>query len=133
MAGKELFLKHGFEVVEEAPPDFSLLAMKFRKGAPLPNFSGDWDERAKKYGKGLTIIKSDQCPYVAKAIREIGETAREQYGIEPNIIEVKSARQAQKAPSAYGGVFNLVYEGELLADHPVSNTRFKNIMNKTLK
>jgi GNAT superfamily N-acetyltransferase len=133
MAGKELFLKHDFEVVEEAPPDFSLLAMKFREKAPSPRFSGDWDKRLEKYGKGLTIIKSDQCPYVAKAINEIGETAREHYGMEPDIVEVKNARQAQKAPSAYGGVFNLVYEGELLADHPISNTRFKNIMNKALK
>ena len=31
MAGKELFLKHDFEVVDEAPPDFHLLVKRYKK------------------------------------------------------------------------------------------------------
>jgi hypothetical protein len=41
-------------------------------------------------------------------------------------------RQAQQAPSAFA-IFNLSYNGQLLADHPISNTRFTNIMNKVLR
>jgi hypothetical protein len=129
MAGKELFLKNGFEVVDTAPLDFELLVKKFKKSAPLPKFKGDWDKRLGKYGKGLTIIRSDQCPYVAKAFREISQTAQSTYGIKPRVIELRSSKEAQRAPSPFG-VFSIILDGKLVADHPISNTRFVNIMNK---
>jgi len=132
MAGKELFLKNGFEVVDEAPPDFELLVKKFKKSAPSPKFKEDWEKRLKPYGKGLTIICSDQCPYVAKSVKEINETAQREYGIKPKIIELRNCRKAQSAPTAYG-IFSIVYSGKVVADHPISNTRFLNIMNKELK
>jgi len=131
MAGKELFLKNGFEVVDQAPPDFELLVKKFGN-APSPEFKGDWGKRLSKYNKGLTIIRSDQCPYVAKSVKEISETAQKKYGIKPNIIELKTCKQAQIAPSAFA-IFGIVYDGKLLAEHPISNTRFKNIMDKILR
>ena len=45
MAGKELFLKNGFEVVDQAPPDFELLVKKFKKNTPTPKFKGEWEKR----------------------------------------------------------------------------------------
>ena len=85
MVGKELFLKNGFEVVDTAPPDFELLVKKFAD-LPSPKFTGDWLNRASQYGSGLTIIQSAQCPYVAKSVKEITETAENKYGIKPKII-----------------------------------------------
>jgi GNAT superfamily N-acetyltransferase len=131
MAGKELFVKLGFEVVDTAPPDFELLAKKFKKSAPSPRFKGDWDRRLHKYSKGLTIIRSDQCPYVAKSTSEILETAEYTYGIKPKVIDLKDSKQAQNAPSPFG-IFNILLNGKLVADHPISNTRFINIMKKEL-
>lgn len=132
MAGNELFLKLGFEVADKAPPDFELLAKKFKKSSPSPKFKGDLDKRLRKYGKGLSIISSDQCPYNTKFVREIAETARKTCGIQPKLIHLKSSRQAQSAPSPFG-VSALILDGKLVADHPVSNTRFKNIMKNGLK
>jgi GNAT superfamily N-acetyltransferase len=132
MAGKGLFLKNAFEVVDQAPPDFELLVKKFKKNTPLPKFKGDWEKRLSKYGSGLTIIRSDQCPYVAKSVKEINETAQKKYGIKAKMIELKNCRQAQNAPSAFA-VFGIIYNGKLFADHPISKTRFLNIMNKELK
>ena len=132
MASKELFLKNGFEVVDTAPPDFELLAKRFKKSAPSPKFKGDWERRLRKHDKGLTIIRSDQCPYVAKALREISETAQKTYGFKPRIVELKSSKQAQSAPSPFG-VFSIILDGKLVADHPISNTRFVNIMKKELR
>jgi ribosomal protein S18 acetylase RimI-like enzyme len=132
MAGKDLFLKNGFEVVDKAPPDFELLVKRFKKTAPLPKFKGDWERRLSEYDQGLTIIRSDQCPYVAKSVKEIIETAQKEYGLKPRIIELKNSKQAQNAPSAFA-IFSIIHNGKLVADHPVSNTRFRNIMNKELK
>jgi hypothetical protein len=131
MAGKELFVKKGFEVVDTAPPDFELLVKKFNKNAPTPRFKGNWEKRLSQYGKGLTIIRADQCPYSVKNVKEISETAEKQYGLKPSIIDLKNCQEAQNSPCPFG-TFCIVYNGKLIAPHPISNTRFINIMNKIL-
>jgi len=131
MAGKELFVKNGFGVVDKAPPDFELLVKKFNKNAPTPKFKGDWEKRLSQYGKGLTLIRADQCPYSVKNVKEISETAEKVYGIMLNMIDLKNCQEAQNSPCPFG-TFCIVYNGKVIADHPISNTRFKNIMNEIL-
>jgi len=58
--------------------------------------------------------------------------ARKTYKLKPQIVEIKTYRQAQNAPTPYSA-FAVIYNGQLLADHQISATRFKNIMNKILK
>jgi len=129
MAGKELFLKNGFEEVDKALPDFTLLARRFRKTAPAPSFKGQWDKKLKKFAKGLTIISCGQCPFGAKMVDAIARIARDRYAIEPRIVEYKSYRQAQNAPWPYA-VSGVIHNGRLVADHPISGRRFQNIMEK---
>ena len=131
MVGKELFLKNGFEEVEKAIPDFSLLVKKFKKSAPAPSFKGEWDKKLKKFGRGLTIITSGQCPMNLKMVNDIAEIARDRYGIEPKIVEYRSYRQAQNAPWPFA-VSGVLYDGKLVADHPIGGTRFRNIMEREI-
>ncbi len=132
MAKKEIFLRNGYELAEEAPPHYQLLVKRFSDDAPLPAFSGNWKEKLSRYGSGLTIIHSDQCPYVTKAMNEIPPVAREEFGIDPTIIELPYCQLAQDSPNPYG-IFSIIWNGELVADHPISKTRFINIMKKVLK
>jgi N-acetylglutamate synthase-like GNAT family acetyltransferase len=127
MASRNVFLGCGFERVETAPPSFELLARKFRK-APSPRFRTGWDKTLRKYGSGLTIIKSDQCPCIAKSTDDILQACKA-LRIRPRIVELSSGSQARNAPSAYG-IFNIVLDGKLVAEHPISGTRFKSIMRK---
>ena len=131
MAGKELFVKNGFEVVDKASPDFELLVKKLNKKALSPKFKGDWERSLSQYSKGLTIIRADQCPYSVKNVKEINETAEKIYGIKANIIELKNCQEAQSSPCPFG-TFCIVYNGKVVAEAPISNTRFKNIMSKIL-
>ena len=103
----------------------------FKKNAPSPKFTGNWVEKRRSFRSGLTIIRSDQCPYIDKSVKEICETAEIKYGLKPKIVQLSDCHQAQKAPSAFA-IFNILYDGELLSDHPISNTRFTNIMDKIL-
>jgi GNAT superfamily N-acetyltransferase len=132
MVGKELFIKNEFKEVEKAPPDFSLLVKKFKKSAPTPSFKGQWDMKRKKFGKGLTIITSGQCPHNVTMVNDITEIAKDRYGIEPRIVEYRSYRQAQNAPWPYA-VAGVLYDGKLVADHTISGRRFQNIMEKEIK
>jgi L-amino acid N-acyltransferase YncA len=129
MAGRGLFVANGFETVDTAPPDYELLVRKFRKTGASPGFPKDWERRVARYGAGLTIVQSGQCPYVAKFTAEIAQSAEREYQMRPKIVELESWQDAQNAPTPYA-TFSLIHNGRLLADHQISRTRFRNIMNR---
>jgi GNAT superfamily N-acetyltransferase len=113
LAGSQLLLKHGFECVDAAPPSFELLVKRF-DDAPLPSFPTDWENRLAQLGPGLTVVRSDQCPYMEDATNQILDFARSR-GIEAKVMEFKTAREVQdKSPTAYG-TFAVVHDGQLLS------------------
>jgi GNAT superfamily N-acetyltransferase len=123
LVGKKFFLKHDFEPVDRHPP-FTLMVKKFND-AQSPSFSGDFDERLTAYENGLTIIRSDQCPYIDAAAGAALDAANE-LGISPKVVELKSSEDVRKlSPSPYG-VFGLVYDGELVSYHSMAK---KDLMN----
>jgi L-amino acid N-acyltransferase YncA len=132
MANSELFEKNGFNKVDSAPPDFELWVKKFRSSAPNPKFKDDLNKNLNPYKKGLSIIRADQCPYTVKNVKEIVKVAEKKYKIKPNVINLKNHKEAQESPCPFG-TFCIIYNGKILAHHPISNTRFKNIMEKELK
>ncbi|UCC99373.1 MAG: YoaP domain-containing protein [Phycisphaerales bacterium] len=131
LAGSSIFLRNGFEIVGRVPPDYELLVRRLSKTAPNPRFKDRWDQRLKKYGKGLTIIRANQCPHTIRFGDRIAEVVERVYGLKPRIVELKTYQQAQNAPTRYA-VFAVIYDGQLLADHQISAERFKNIMNEIL-
>lgn len=91
------------------------------------------EENAKKFGDGLVILYSDQCPYISKFLEDMKDSGIEKsFGIKAKLIEMENASQAQQSPSPYG-IFTILYNGKVLTTNPISNTRFKNILNKEVK
>ena len=95
----------------------------------MPAFK-DFEEQLTKY-KGLNLLYSNQCPWVARSVKDLKIIA-DKNGLKLKIKELKNPDQAQNAPSVYS-VFNLILNGKLLADHYISKTRFQNIINKIIK
>ena len=115
LMGKRFLVEQGFQSVGQAPPSFELLVKQFEPG-PLPSLPADWDERARRYGAGLTVVQAGQCPYIPDATRIVLEVA-EARGIESRVVELTSSRQVlESAPSPYG-TFQIVYNGKLLSYH----------------
>jgi L-amino acid N-acyltransferase YncA len=115
LAGEKLLLKNGFEAVDQAPPTFDLLVKRFGD-APQPAFPVNWEERLGRYGPGLTVVRTDQCPYI-ESVTQIIRDAGVEFGLQTQVVELASSREVQEsAPSAYG-VFNVVYDGELVTYH----------------
>jgi hypothetical protein len=127
MTHREIFFKNGYNVISESGKE-QLMVKQFKKG-PLPVINNREHELMKF--KGLTIVYSRQCPWVARFIEEV-KPILEKENLNPRIIELKTPEQAQKAPSLYG-VFNLIYNSKLLADRYISTTRFMNIVKKEMK
>lgn len=126
MVHNGIFLKKGFQVVDSAEPDFDLLVLKFDQKAKNPRFKPNLSEQSKKYGQGLTIIRSAQCPYTEKNVNAILESAKKMK-LKTNLIDLADASAAQNTPCAFGS-FCLIYNGKILSHHPISHTRFENIM-----
>ncbi len=127
MAGSDLFIKAGFVSVDRIPP-YELLVKKIQKTAPDPRFIVERERLFKRYRKGLTILAADQCPYVSKTVERIAEASRT-LGLEPKVVRVANAKASRELPTPYG-VFSILYDGKLIAERPVSATRFLNIMSE---
>jgi len=129
MADRDLFIKNGFKVADTVKPDFELLVLKIKSDTPDPSFQPGLDKILENYKNGFYLISSDQCPYTFKAIQDISNVAKSDYGLESKVIELIDHKAAQNAPTLYG-TFTIIYNGEILTDHVISATRFKNIMKK---
>jgi L-amino acid N-acyltransferase YncA len=127
MAKRDLFIKAGFVSVDTSPP-YELLVKKLRKAAPDPRFIVERGRLLKRYRKGLTILAADQCPFVPKWVDDITEMSRT-LGLKAKVVQVTSAEASRELPTAYG-MFSIIYDGKLIADRPVSGTRFWFIMRK---
>ena len=125
MASKDIFEKNGFQIVQEDNP-YQLL-VKNRKECDSPSFH-DYKNELKKY-LGLHIVYSHQCPWVNRFMDEMKDELNK---LDITITEIKTAHDAQHAPSVYAS-FSLIKDGVLLADHYISQRRFDNIMKKMLK
>lgn len=127
MAGSDLFIKAGFVSVDRIPP-YELLVKKLKKTALDPRFIVERERLCKRYRKGLTILAAEQCPYVIKSAERIAQASRT-LGLEPKVVRVRSARASRQLPTPYG-VFSILYDGKLIAERPISATRFLNIMRR---
>ncbi len=126
MAKKDIFLKKGFSVIDKAKPDFELLVLKFHADSADPKFN---IPKLESHSDGLTILRSPQCPYSVKNVDKILETSKT-LGLKTNLIDLATSELAKRSPCAFG-TFCIIYNGKILSYHPISNTRFENIMKST--
>jgi GNAT superfamily N-acetyltransferase len=127
MVGKEVFLRNGFEQIDERDR-FQLVIRRLRRGA-APRFGtldGKWAR-----SRGLHIVYAPQCPYLPKSVSDVSAMACEE-GMKVKVTVLKSADEAQHAPSYYG-VYNLLWNGRVLSDHYVSRGRFRNLLKQEIR
>ena len=131
MVSKDLFVKKGFTIVDKTEPDFELLVIKLNEDSPTPHFKKDFETKLQSYDEGLYIIVSKQCPYAYKSSKEIIKCAKNDYNLNINVIELEDSTQSMEIPCAFG-CFCIIYNNKVVADHPISKTRFKNILSKVI-
>ena len=111
MAKKDIFLKKGFSEVDEAEPDFQLLVLKFDKKSPNPRFL-HLKKNLEKYKDGLYILRSVQCPYTEKNVNAMIKYAKNEFGLETNLIDLENVVDVQNSPCAFGS-FCIIYKGKM--------------------
>jgi hypothetical protein len=65
-------------------------------------------------------------------VGEISEIAERTWSIKPDIINLKNHEEAQDSPCPFG-TFCIIFQGKVIAYHPISKGRFANIMKKEMK
>ncbi|MFX1258140.1 MAG: GNAT family N-acetyltransferase [Promethearchaeota archaeon] len=95
LPNKKIYLNFGFEKVDEIQPYFGLYAKAFSKNAPKAKFSPISDEKKKEYNKGVTILYSDQCPYIVDLVDELKEESKSTKN-SINSIKLKDCKEAQQ-------------------------------------
>ena len=130
MVHNDIFLKKGFQIVDNAKPDFDLLVLKFDVKSKDPGFKKNREEHLKEYENGLTIMRSAQCPYTEKNVNAIIESAKKMK-LKTKLVDLTDANAVQNTPCAFGS-FCLIYNGKIISHHPISNTRFENIMKNEI-
>lgn len=131
MAGKRLFLKHGFELIDRHS-SFELVATAFGD-QPLPAWPHDWDDRQASLGAGLTVVYADQCPYFDRTVAEVLETARK-LGIEPvRALKLRTAAEVQEKALTPYGTYSIVHNGILLSSTPLVGKRLRKRLEEHLE
>lgn len=126
LCGKEAFLRYGYEIVEEAPPSFSLLVKRFDPHDRLPSFTGNWEAKAKRFGEGATILYADQCPYMPDAVSGAVKIFEDR-GIPVRAVKMETVEEVRVlSPTPYG-VFAIILNGEVFAYHYLLDKEVKQL------
>ncbi len=113
MSDTKWLLQQGFEICDETPAGFLLIALRLDPKAPLPKFktaakSGESQDR-----KGYVVYYSNRCPYTEYHIRtSLEETARKR-NLKIKIVKLKSMQEAQNSPTP-ATIFSLFYDGKFV-------------------
>ncbi|MFN7252901.1 MAG: GNAT family N-acetyltransferase [Anaerobacillus sp.] len=111
---KDVFIKNNFYEIEQAPYGFELLVYKFGD-FPNPHFPKDWDERLKRFNE-LTILRTEQCPFVDIATDNVIEGANK-LDIKTQIIDLKDREELlELSPTPYG-IYGVIYKNVLISFH----------------
>ncbi len=110
LPGRKLFVKHGFEKVDTYNQHLELHVKRFKENAPLPKFIPDSQKNLDDQFDGLTVYKSNQCPYLDNMVASIEKIA-EKANIPMQVKNIQNYNDAQTCPHPYG-TFCVVLNGK---------------------
>ncbi len=127
IASSKLFEQNGYEQIDEKGVYELYLKRLDSNLYQRPAFT---QERIENF-EGFHMLYSLQCPMEIKWKEDI-EAFCHDNEIDITMTLIDTWEQAQKNPNPLG-TFALIFNNEIIEDHPISLGRFKNIVKKELK
>ena len=85
----------GFEKVDEIEPYFGLYTKAFSNNPPKPKFYPLSEDKIQQYNKGVSILYTDQCPYIVDLVEEL-EDAFKNKKDKFNAKKLNNCKEAQQ-------------------------------------
>lgn len=129
MSDTKWLLMQGFEIIEELPSGFCLLALNLRKPKKAPHFNQSVKTGRIDKQRGCVAYYSNRCPYSEYHVKgSLAESCKNR-GIPLETIKIETLEQARSAPTP-ATIFSLFFNGEFVTtDISVClDSRFDKIM-----
>ena len=121
------FLKYkGFEVCDEADNGIQLWYLPFDKKADKPDFK-ECAKHPRIDEKGYVLYYTNQCPFNAKYVPVLEETAKKN-NIPFKAIKIQSRDEAQNAPTPITN-YALFHDGEYITNEQMNDKKFLKLVN----
>lgn len=127
LTDKKFYMKHGFELIDSAPPYFELLALKFNQKADNPKFVKNAKEGICSNKKGFTFIYSNQCPFMEEYIQLMASVCKKKK-FPTEVIKLKTMKEAQQISSPFG-TMGIYYNGKLITHELMPEKKFDSFID----
>ena len=122
------YLKHkGFSVCDEADNGIQLWYLPFSPDAEKPRLK-ECARHPRVDGEGYVLYYTSQCPFNAKYVPIVEQTARER-GVRFKAIHLRSRTDAQNAPTPVT-TYALFCDGKYLTHEQMNDKRFLKLLEK---
>lgn len=122
------FLKYkGFIVCDEADHGIQLWYLPFTEDACPPKFK-ECAKHPHIEEKGYVLYYTSQCPFNAKYVPIIEETAKEK-GVQFKAIHLQNKEEAQNVPTPIT-TYALFFDGDYLTNEQMNEKRFLKLLSK---
>ena len=122
------YLTHkGFSVCDEADNGIQLWFLPFTPDAPRPRFR-DCARHPRIAEPGYVLYYTDQCPFNAKYVPILEQTAKE-HGVPFKAIRLKSGDEARNAPTPVTN-YALFCDGAYLTNEQMNEARFLKLLSR---
>lgn len=129
LPNKKIFLKNGFEKVDQFDSNYELYAKSFSENVPKPQFFPLSDEKLKEYNEGVTIVYTPQCPYLPELITEIEEITKSK-GVKFKKVLLTNPKEVQRNGIHPFGTFCAIYDSEIIPYKPGFKKGLLELLNK---
>ena len=121
------FLKYkGFTVCDEADNGIQLWYLPFETDADKPHFR-EYAKHPHIDEKGYVLYYTSQCPFNAKYVPVLEQTAKEN-DIPFHAIHIESREEAQSAPTPVTN-YALFHDGEYITNEQMNDKKFLKLVN----
>ena len=114
-------------MVDQAPPYFELMVLKFNKKAENLSFTSKAQTGKTDFKEGVCFIYTHQCPFMEEYMTLLSKICEEET-IPVKIIQLKSADEVKELGGPFG-TYAMYDKGEFVTHELFSENKFrKNLM-----
>jgi GNAT superfamily N-acetyltransferase len=122
LTDRRFFARHGFSVVDTAPPWFELMTLTWNDSASLPRFTEAARSGTCPDSSGWALYYTRQCPYMEEYVGLLAEHLHTK-GEPCTVRRLDSAEDVRRLGSPFG-TFGLYFNGQLVTHELMLPAKF---------